>query len=463
MNKSSTTHPALSFSQIKEDLLNNLEKLLQNEHIRNTSQKIIRLEFPCENINCLQWLNQQSDENKIYWSDRNNKFEIAGLGFADKYSGNETIDFKKLFDLLQQKLTDNQTYLRYYGGISFDNCSQNAEWKSFGSYNFTIPQFEIFKVKTKSFFALNITKNNLNKTAITKYLNQLKKISFSNAAFNEELPKALTFTDTPNKDQWDKTFQHVTRSLASKTYEKIVLAKKTHITCADDVNALTLLSQLKEHTPNCFHYYFQPTAQTAFLGASPEQLFKRQGLKIESEAIAGTRPRGKTKEEDALFKDQLLNSNKDALEHKIVIDMILNTLNNFCSSLQSHNEFSILRISSLHHLMTRINGDLKKNTETSQILSSLHPTPAVGGFPTKEALAAIRELEHFDRGWYTGSIGFLGHDHAEFAVAIRCALVKGKNIDLYTGAGIVDGSTTEDEWNEIENKNNIFYKIFNKK
>lgn len=93
-------------------------------------------------------------------------------------------------------------------------------------------------------------------------------------------------------------------------------------------------------------------------------------------------------------------------------------------------------------------------------MRALHPTPAVGGCPTEPALTAIRELEHFDRGWYAGPVGWIGSHGAEFAVALRCGLVRNSALSLYSGAGIVDGSEPEDEWAEIEQKIDDFVKVF---
>ena len=110
-----------------------------------------------------------------------------------------------------------------------------------------------------------------------------------------------------------------------------------------------------------------------------------------------------------------------------------------------------------HHLMTQFNGILHPRISDDLILSSLHPTPAVGGYPKEKALKYIKELEPFNRGWYAGVLGFAGYNSAEFCVAIRSGLVKGKTLTLYAGAGIVKESTMEGEWNEIEEKIKSFY------
>ena len=124
---------------------------------------------------------------------------------------------------------------------------------------------------------------------------------------------------------------------------------------------------------------------------------------------------------------------------------------------------SVVKASSAHHLITRFQGTLKDAIDDAQILTLLHPTPAVGGMPRAQALKAIAELEPFARGWYAGPIGYIGYDSVDFAVALRCALIRGRRVNLYAGAGIVKGSTADGEWREIEQKKSIFLNLFSER
>ena len=92
-------------------------------------------------------------------------------------------------------------------------------------------------------------------------------------------------------------------------------------------------------------------------------------------------------------------------------------------------------------------------------MRSLHPTPAVGGYPTDQALDAIRAREPFDRGWYAGPLGWIGTHGAEFTVAIRSGLVQRRRLALFSGAGIVEGSVPAWEWEEIEQKIGDFVRV----
>ena len=106
----------------------------------------------------------------------------------------------------------------------------------------------------------------------------------------------------------------------------------------------------------------------------------------------------------------------------------------------------------MQHLVARLEGVLRQGVDDGAILAAIHPTAAVAGFPRQLSVERIEQLEPFDRGWYAGPVGWIGRDRAEFAVSIRSGLIINNVIDLYSGAGIVEGSTPDSEWKEIENK-----------
>ena len=120
---------------------------------------------------------------------------------------------------------------------------------------------------------------------------------------------------------------------------------------------------------------------------------------------------------------------------------------------------SLLRLSRVQHLISRFRGELTEGVTDEAIIERLHPTPAVGGVPVEKARRSIQAIEPFDRGWYAGPVGWVGFDQAEFAVAIRSALVTNGHVRLFSGAGIVHGSTPEREWGEMESKISSFLAI----
>jgi menaquinone-specific isochorismate synthase len=157
---------------------------------------------------------------------------------------------------------------------------------------------------------------------------------------------------------------------------------------------------------------------------------------------------------------QLLNSTKDIYEHDLVCQFIEMGMKQLCNSMEMDNKVSILRSENVQHLYKKFWGTLKEHIGDPDIISTLHPTPAIGGVPKEISFQEIREIEKFDRGWYAGPIGWVRTNSAEFAVGIRSGLVIGDNLHLYSGSGIVPDSDPELEWQEIEQKISHFMKLF---
>lgn len=206
---------------------------------------------------------------------------------------------------------------------------------------------------------------------------------------------------------------------------------------------------------NADGYTFAVALESATLvGASPELLVSRRRRRVVAHPLAGSRPRGRDAGEDARYAAELLASPKDRREHALVVEEVVRTLRPLCRYLTVPAEPSLLATPTLWHLATRIEGELDDGSVTSLALAlHLHPTPAVCGSPRERARDVIRELEPYDRGFYTGTVGWCDADgDGEWVVAIRCAEIAGRHIRMFAGAGIVTGSREEEEWRETEVK-----------
>ena len=166
-----------------------------------------------------------------------------------------------------------------------------------------------------------------------------------------------------------------------------------------------------------------------------------------------------TQEENDALANELLTSEKELREHDFVARSLKRNLRRLCTELSSSDKVTVLKLSQLQHLYVPFRGTLQAHVTDGEILESLHPTPAVGGFPEKSVLPILKDVEPFNRGWYAAPVGWTGADSATFAVAIRSALILKNKIYLYSGAGIVDGSSHEKEWDELENKIALYKKL----
>jgi len=357
-------------------------------------------------------------------------------------------------------LSSGDRQARYYGGLRFDPLREpDAQWKPFGAYRFVLPRFELQAGDRQAALVCNLV---LPRDARrhSEILNQIERLSLSQDTLDDTLPEQISRMDCPDEREWRGDVERALSAFSEGRLGKLVLARRTELGFAREIDATLLAERLREATPGCFHYYIEPEEGVAFVGASPERLFRREGRVIESEAVAGTRPRGSSEADDAELRDDLLRSEKDKLEHDHVRVGIREALGPLCDELEVEGSVSEMKLASRRHLVSRVRGVLREGVTDAEVLRALNPTPAVGGHPKKGALEEIRSIETFDRGWYAGPVGWIGADGAEFAVGIRSGLVRGRRLTLFSGAGIVEGSVPEAEWAEIEQKIGDFTGMF---
>lgn len=450
---------------IRQKLAAKIKNFFANDvNLAQHQNQIVRIDLKISNdIEPLKWLLQQKTSVKTYWSDREGKFVMAGVGEADVFFGQDTIDHSSLFTSLQKRLSPAYKHLRYYGGISFQQKTViDPSWQKFGNYRFVIPKFEVYAENQETFLACNFLLKDASdyQLQLNQILHELEQISFRKPAEVNSLPSLLTRKDLPDKRAWHKNIQAALASIAKGETEKIVLARKSTFEFVESLEPLHLLLLLKNANPELFHFCFQPSVGNAFIGGSPERLYSRQEKLLQTEAVAGTRRRGKSAQEDQKLSQELLNSEKDIREQQFVVHSLRGILHQLCHSIGNLRKPSLLKLNKVQHLYTPCNGILFDEISDAEILPKLHPTPAVGGYPREQALTAIEEIEPFDRGWYAGPVGWIGHNSAEFAVAIRSGLVEDNQLSLFSGAGIVQGSQPEQEWQEIEHKIGSFIQIF---
>lgn len=428
------------------------------------SLQIIRLELQISGASPLPWLAAQKDDCRVYWSDRDRTFEMAGVGMADLVTIDTSFDHDLIFSRLRGRMPDNGNAVRYYGGLRFNHQSvsgSDAAWKEFGCCRFILPRFELCRRPGATYFVCNLAPKN-NYGGLAAVLKGLDDITFSIDDIEQPMPSIEARQDIPDLQGWNSVVGTAMQAIARGELEKIVLARRTTIEFSGAIDPVRLLARLKQRSDGCFHFCIQVAPASAFVGASPELLYMRLGRTIQTEAVAGTRSRGDTPEADKRLGQELMACEKDLKEHAYVARSIESVLGELCRSRTNSDlpawaqggkkPAGLLRLMGVQHIASSFQGELADGITDSDVLRSLHPTPSVAGCPAKKAIAMIEELESFDRGWYAGPVGWVGLDAAEFVVGIRSGLVNGSTLHLFSGAGILGASTPQSEWEEIEEK-----------
>lgn len=444
-------------ARVREILSRRVAEVLAGE---SKDLHVARLVLPLPRTDPFTWLSAQSMLPRVFWSGRDDDTITAAAGSADRCFGSEDAGFRTLRAQLDMVMPHSDTRVRYFGGFRFDlNAGVGSEWESFGTFTFTLPRFEYVVRDDRAVLACNLI---LPRDAdrLIEIRESIDALSFPNGLAEDEFPLPISREDKPDRAGWDRNVESVLNSFGHDGLQKVVLARRADFRFAERVKPFVLLRKLYEATENCFYYGFQYREGEAFLGATPERLFRRSGRRIWTEAVAGTRPRGTGSEQDELMLRELMTSDKDQREHAYVRAGISESLSPLCDSFYIDPVASKMKLARGWHLVSRSRGVLKNDVHGSDVMAALHPTPAVGGHPTPDALKAIRDLEPFDRGWYAGPVGWIGSRGAEFAVALRCGLVRRDALSLYSGCGIVEGSKPDAEWKEIEHKISDFIRVF---
>lgn len=248
------------------------------------------------------------------------------------------------------------------------------------------------------------------------------------------------------KESYKKAVIGLLKKFQKGGLNKVVLARQTDVFFDEDIDQARLVRELLRAPPECY-VFVVPTPRGRFVGMSPELLLAKKGNKVTSNPLAGSRATS-----DFILVNEcneLLHSSKDRREHQLVVDHVANCLRSFCYELDVPNTPQVKSVPGLVHLSTIVRGQTTPNTHMGEILCALHPTPAVCGTPRSEARQAISELEGFNREFFTGCTGYIDHEgNGEWVVNIRCGLVNPRKVEVYAGAGIVEGSDPEKEWQE---------------
>ena len=268
-----------------------------------------------------------------------------------------------------------------------------------------------------------------------------------------EAPDGFTLSTPVPHDRWRELVADAVARIDTGALEKVVLARRVDVTANRPFPLAEVLGRLAALYPTCMHW-----AMGGFIGASPELLVRRRGDAVESHPLAGTVARSGDAAADEALVRGLLASAKDRREHRLVIDVLEAALTPVCSELHVPETPSVVALRNVSHLATRVQGRLAAGDDGSlpsalDLVAAVHPTPAVGGTPTKEAVAHLQAVEGFERGPYAGPVGWFGADgDGDVALGIRSALVEGATASLFAGVGVVAGSDPAAELAETQLK-----------
>ncbi len=412
-------------SIIKQAILSKLEKLDFNSAQNIAVIRLTQMNF---SLPLLNWLKAQLRYPQFYLHYRDTAQHSVALG-----------SIKVFTDSQQAEAFCQQEDLPLVGGRQFT-----------GETFFFLPRLFIEQkddgLTVNLFVDVSASKEN--------EIQQTEQIleNFTQIGQREQLPKIVKELATEADEMtWCNWVEQACEAIKEKQFTKVVLANAKSFQTEFVLDPYDFLSESEAYNQHCYHFLLIKDNTKAFLGSTPERLFLRQNNKLFTEALAGTAFVSEDEQETQRQADWLLNDEKNRHENQLVVDNIRQSLQDVVQTFEV-GERQIKRLRKVQHLQRPICGELREEQADANCLQQIHPTAAVAGLPKSAAMAFIKQIEGQAREWYAGTLGVMTKSQSEFCVTIRSANICSDVIQVFAGAGIVEGSIPAHEWREIERK-----------
>jgi isochorismate synthase len=409
-------------------------------------------------------LDTSPTEEAILWEPAEGP-SFAALGAVETLVGSGTPrseQIRRAADALWSKLQtvnggdDAVPAARFFGGFSFQAGGAAAEpWLDFGDARFVLPRLCYARVGERAWLSLAARKEEATSDVRRRSLIALVEGALAAlrtaSLVGERRPHRASPRVTDRRETSEADFRDLVETararVADGELEKVVVARCTVLTFDAPPDPVAVIAELTQAAAHCTRFSFR-FGRTTFLGATPERLIRKTGLELDTEALAGSNRPG-----DPARSVELLESPKERAEHAPVVREIVRNLSPLCETLDYPAAPEVRSLRHVLHLRTPIRGRLSRPVHVLHLALRLHPTPAVGGVPAKEAMRFIVEHEPALRGWYASPVGwFDATGDGELAVALRSGAFIGDKAYLYAGGGIMQDSDPASEYEETRLK-----------
>ena len=436
------------FNNIKNQYTN-LIKLIDTNKILNPFILSVCLEIEYDIDNLFNHIH--STHHPIFFSNQDNKvfnffeehsFSILNEDNYDK-SINSILNLISDIKFLNEDLND-KVYM--FGGLNFNNQDKNIDvWSNVPVAKFTLPRFTLIDSKLiVNMYVKDKTSFKNNFYTFSSYINCFKKniLDINRLHFNSKL---LDLTDISLKNIYKNKINNFISNISktNTSFTKVVFSRYKKATFEKDVPIFEIFRKLYIDNRNNMNFLFSINDNIKMLGSTPELILSKNNDEIKSESIAGSNF-GKN--------DNFISDTKELIEQKIVTDYILNFFKINTTNIKYNKIPKIKKSSNIEHLHTYFEGSLKSNINILDLLKNIHPTPAIAGYPKEDALNLIKKSNE-NRGWYGGPIGWIDNKlNGNFYLNIRSGLGINNHLYLFSGSGITNKSTFNNEWEETEHK-----------
>jgi len=423
----------------------------------------VEVDDPCAVV----FASRLASERWFCWEQPDREFALAGLGVAHEAASRGSRRFEEVAEeclrLGDRPVLEEPRGLPagagpvWLGGFAFDaEGGATSTWSSLPPASLVLPQISLCRRGERAFLTVNAVAG---AGEGTDRLAEELAARVAGLRLGAPLPLLdphptahAEIRSARSPRAFEASVEGATSRIAAGEMSKVVLAREVIVSAAAAHDPAAVFGAMREQFPACFCFCVG-TPEAAFIGASPELLVRRAGASVSTVALAGSTRRSSDPAVDDHLGEQLLRSDKDRREQRIVAERIVRALRPHAVWVEAAPEPEIVKVANIQHLATPVIAQLAESHSAIEMAGLLHPTPAVGGEPWPPAASAIADLEGMDRGWYAAPVGWMdATEDGEFCVALRSALLRDREAHLFAGVGVVAGSDPAAELAETEVK-----------
>ncbi|HKJ67862.1 MAG TPA: isochorismate synthase [bacterium] len=440
-----------------------LDPLLQQvKHLNDCSY--VQVQIPVAPYDIMDYVSRldRSNEKFLYWRHPEEDQEFLGVGVTEEFRFQGTDRFQHaggVFDRLQQDtevVTGTDTIdipFVFFGGSFFPEIT-GSEWASFEPAILYMPEWMIAKKHGTTLLVLNLKLSSMPDLNDIKEKALILLDSLSHAAeFGAPSMQKFQLSLNGEKDTWMTMVQRSLQSIKEHHLEKVVIGSRIRVDLYGQPSLAELLQNLATDYPTCITFALRESGGQIFFGSTPEWLVRTHDTIVHCDALAGSTTRSEDPGEDRALGEALLHDPKNRAEHQYVVEYIRQILQPVATEISVGDTPQLQKLRNVQHIYTPITARTRQGISPFELLAKVHPTPAVGGIPSPDALRFIRDLEDYDRGYFAGPIGWLSTVNTmNMVVGLRSGLLRNDSLLLYAGAGIVRDSIPEEEYKELQLK-----------
>jgi salicylate biosynthesis isochorismate synthase/menaquinone-specific isochorismate synthase len=449
-------------------LLDSLRDRIERAASRDGRRTLVSVTVPVDALDpcAVVFASRLASDRWFCWEQPDREFALATVGVAHEAASRGDARFKDVgreclatlggSDIEQPRRLPAGAGPVWVGGFAFaPDGGSSSTWSSLSPATMVLPELSICRNGDEAF----VTANALVQPGEDQG-ERIERIASRLAGLRAEplpmldpnLMSRPRIRSVRPPGEFERAVDAATSRIEASDLSKVVLAREVVVSAAAAHDPAALFGAMRAQFPSCFCFCCG-TPEAAFIGASPELLVRRSGASVSTVSLAGSTRRSSDPAVDDHLGEQLLRSDKDRREQRIVSDRIVRKLRPHAVWIEAAAEPEVVKVANIQHLATPVIAQLAEPHSAIELAGLLHPTPAVGGEPWPEAAETIADLEQMDRGWYAGPVGWMdATEDGEFCVALRSALLRDREAHLYTGVGVVAGSDPAAELAETEVK-----------